>query len=295
MKWLQASVQVNAEAAEAVADVLSRFAPGGVAIETAGECNTVTEGPVTVFAYLPIGPDTAHVRKQLEEALWHLGQISPIPAPTFSTVAEADWADVWKEHFHPLRVGQRIVIKPTWREFQAGPDDIIIELDPGMAFGTGLHPTTQTCLLALEERVRSGMRVLDLGTGSGILALAAAKLGADTVLALDTDPVAVAAARENITRNDVAGRVAIDLGSLDRATGTYDLVVVNILAKVIITLLREGLAERVRTEGQWVMAGIIEPQVAEIIAALEVSRLQVTEQKQIADWVTLIGHKLQEG
>ena len=292
MEWIQVSVNVDAEVAEAVSDVLSRFAPGGVAIEATEANVTVTQGAVTVNAYLPASPDTLRVREQVEEALWHLGQISPVPAPTFSTVAEADWANAWKEHFHPLRVGQRIVIKPTWREFRSKPKDIVIELDPGMAFGTGLHPTTHMCLQVLEQLVRPGMQLLDLGTGSGILALAAAKLGANSVLALDTDPVAVAAARENVLRNGVKDRVTVARGSLQQATGAYDLVVVNILAKVIIALAHEGLAERVQPAGRWVTAGIIEPQVAEVQVALEANGLQVTAQQQIADWVTLIGRRL---
>jgi ribosomal protein L11 methyltransferase len=133
------------------------------------------------------------------------------------------------------------------------------------------------------------MRVLDLGTGSGILALVAAKLGADVVLALDTDPVAVAAARENIQRNAATHKVTIAHGSLDQATGVYDLVVVNILANVIMALAQKGLVERVRPGGEWVAAGIIEPQVAEVRAVLEATGLQVTGQRQIADWVTLGG------
>jgi ribosomal protein L11 methyltransferase len=291
MEWLQVSVRVDAEVAEAVADVMSRFAPGGVAIEVQGESIPRAGETVTVKAYLPSGPATARVRRQLEEALWHLGQISPIPAPSFSAVVEEDWADAWKEHFYPVRVGKSIVVKPTWREFEVAPGDVILELDPGMAFGTGLHPTTQMCLLALEERIEPGMCVLDLGTGSGILALAAAKLGAAVVLAVDTDPVAVTAAQENVQRNGVAERVTVIRGSLDYTTDTYDLLVVNILAKVIVALAEEGLAERVKPRGQWVAAGIIEPQVGEVVAALEAAGLQVTAQRQISDWVTLIGKK----
>ena len=291
MEWLQVSVTVDGEIAEAVADVMSRFAPGGVAIEVQGERIPLTGGTATVKAYLPSGPDTTRVQKKVEEALWHLGQISPIPEPSFSTVAEEDWADAWKEHFYPVRIGERIVVKPTWREFEAAPGDVILELDPGMAFGTGLHPTTQMCLLALEERIEPGMCVLDLGTGSGILALAAAKLGAAAVLALDTDPVAVTAAQENVRRNGVAERVTVVHGSLNHVADTYDLVVVNILAKVIVALAGEGLAERVKPRGGWVAAGIIEPQVGEVVAALEAAGLQVTARRQISDWVTLIGKK----
>jgi len=295
MKWLQVSVSVGAELAEAVADVLGRFAPGGVAIELSGEADIGASGAVAVKAYLAMDAETERMRRQIEESLWHLSQISPLPDPVFSVVEEQDWADAWKEHFHPLRVGQSIVIKPTWREFQVEPTDLIIELDPGMAFGTGLHPTTRMCLLALEERIKPGMKVLDLGTGSGILAIAAAKLGADSVLALDTDYVAVEAARENVQRNGVWGQVVINQGSLDRTRDVYDLVAVNILANVIIALAHEGLAERVKPGGTWVVAGIIEPQVAEVEDALNTGGLWVTERKQVEDWVTLIGCRSHEG
>jgi ribosomal protein L11 methyltransferase len=291
MKWFEVCIEVDAEVAEAVSDVLNRFAPGGVAIEAQGEDHNLTAGTVTVRAYFPVGPSTPQTQEQIEEALWHLGQISPIPAPSFSTVADEDWADTWKQHFHPLRVGQRIVVKPTWRDVEYAPGDVVIELDPGMAFGTGLHPTTQMCLQVLEQKVQPGMQVLDLGTGSGILAIAAAKLGAARIMALDTDPVAVEVAHENARRNGVASQVTVTQGSLDRTAKAYDLVVVNILAKVIIELAKSGLAQRIRPGGEWAAAGIIEPQVADVAAALEAAGLQVTGQRQIADWVALVGGK----
>jgi ribosomal protein L11 methyltransferase len=277
-----------------VADVLSRYVPGGVAIEVPNEANIEAVGVVAVKAYLAMDAKTERLRRQIEESLWHLSQISPFPDPVFSIVEEQDWAAAWKEHFYPLRVGQSLVIKPTWRGFQPESTDLIIELDPGMAFGTGLHPTTRMCLLALEEQVKPQMSVLDLGTGSGILAIAAAKLGAGPVLALDTDSIAVEAARENVLLNDVQGQVVINQGSLDQALGVYDLVVVNILADVIIALTHEGLAERVKPQGTWVAAGIIEPQVVEVEDALNAGGLRVAERKQIEDWVSLIGHRSNE-
>ena len=154
-------------------------------------------------AYLAVEPGLDEKRRQVEEALWHLRQIASIPEPQFRTVVEEEWANAWKEHFHVTRIGQRLVVKPSWREYTPQADDIVLELDPGMAFGTGLHPTTQMCLLALEKYVRGGERVLDLGTGSGILAIAAVKLGAAACLATDIDPVAVEAARANVAANGV--------------------------------------------------------------------------------------------
>lgn len=291
MKWLQISVTVDAEAAEAVADVLNRYASGGVALE-ADSPDVQTRGrQVIVRAFLPAADDTPQRRQRIEEALWHLGQLYPLAPPVFSLIAEADWANAWKEHYHPLRVGERIVIKPSWRDTDFSAQDILIELDPGMAFGTGIHPTTQMCLMALENLVQPGMAVLDLGTGSGVLAIAAAKLGAASVLALDIDPVAVEVARENVQRNHATNQVTVVQGSLGQAEGSYDLVVLNILAKVILALAEEGLAERIRPTGQWIAAGIIEPQVDQVEVALTARGLLTIDRYQITDWVTLIGHK----
>ncbi len=291
MEWLQVSVEVDAEAAEAVADVLNRYSQGGVAIEAGAEGVQADGALVAVRAYLPTDDDTPQRRQQIQEALWHLGQIYPIAPPSFEPVVEADWAHAWRQHYHPLRVGQRIVIKPSWREVAFSSDDILLELDPGMAFGTGIHPTTQMCLMALEELVQPGMSVLDLGTGSGVLAIAAAKLGAAQVLGLDTDPVAVNVAQENVQRNQTQAQVTIAQGSLGATRDSYDLLVVNILAKVILALAKEGLAERLRPGGSWVAAGMIEPQVDEVEAELTSAGLRILDRHQIKDWVTLVGHR----
>src|SRR5512136_182925 len=209
MEWLEIAVDCSPEHAEAVADVLARYAPGGVAIQqNALDLNGAEwrpDGPLepvaSVRAYLTVEPGLEEKRRQVEEALWHLRQIAPIPEPQFRIIAEEQWANAWKEHFHVTRIGRRFVIKPSWREYVAQAGDIVLELDPGMAFGTGLHPTTQMCLLALESHLRPGDQVLDLGTGSGILAIAAAKLGAAVCLAMDIDPVAVEVARANVAMN----------------------------------------------------------------------------------------------
>ncbi|MEA3338706.1 MAG: 50S ribosomal protein L11 methyltransferase [Chloroflexota bacterium] len=286
MEWLEVSVTVKNETAEAVAEVLSRYASRGVVIEAGPDgWNT---GPVIVRAYLPADDQLRANKRRVEESLWHLGQIQPIPAPAFRPIAEADWAEAWKKQLKVLHIGQRIVIRPSWLDYTPAPREIVIQLDPGMAFGTGLHPTTQMCLAALEGLIRPEARVLDLGTGSGILAIAAAKLGAGHVLAVDNDPVAEKTARGNVRANRVAKAVSVTSGSLADAPGSYDLVVVNILAKVIVEMAQQGLAERVRPGGMLIAAGIIADQKPEVVAALQREGLTLVEQHQTEDWVCLM-------
>jgi len=318
MEWLEISVSCSPEHAEAVADVLARYAPGGVAIQqdaldlTGDEWRP--EGPLepvaSVRAYLPVEPGLEEKQREVEEALWHLRQIASIPEPLFRGVAEEQWADAWKEHFYVTRTGQHIVIKPSWREYASQPGDIVIELDPGMAFGTGLHPTTQMCLLALERRLRSGDRVLDLGTGSGILAIAAAKLGAAACLATDVDPVAVESARANVAANGVQDVAQIEQGSLAQISSLkcqvpqdaarsasvwdskFDVLLVNILAKIIIELCGQGLGDVVRPGGLAVFAGLIDTQEADVRKALERVGFDVIERAQEKDWVGLVCRKV---
>ena len=314
MDWLEITVDCDPENAEAVADVLARYAPGGVAIQQnaldlAGE-EWQPDGPlepvVSVRAYLAFEPGLDEKRRQVEEALWHLRQIASIPEPQFRTVVEEEWANAWKEHFHVTRIGQRLVVKPSWREApQLQADDIVLELDPGMAFGTGLHPTTQMCLLALEKYVWGGERVLDLGTGSGILAIAAVKLGAAACLATDIDPVAVEAARANVAANGVQDMVQVEQGSLAQlstlhsplSTAKFDLALVNILASIIVELCGQGLGEVIKPGGLAVFAGLIDIQEAEVCEALKRVGLVVIERTQEKDWVgwvcaSLEGHKV---
>jgi ribosomal protein L11 methyltransferase len=245
---------------------------------------------VTVRAYVPADDSEAlraH-RRRIEEALWHLGQIWPIPSPSFQPVKEEDWAEAWKAQLSVLHIGERIVIRPSWLEHKKRRGDIVIQLDPGMAFGTGLHPTTQLCLEALETTVQKGMDVLDVGTGTGILAIAAAKLGAAHVAAIDNDRVAFKTARENMALNAVQETVTTTCGSIKDTTGDYDLVVVNILARVIVEMVHNGLSARIRPGGKIITAGIILDQESEVKAAMEQKGLTLVDRRQRDDWVCLV-------
>jgi ribosomal protein L11 methyltransferase len=281
-----------------VSEVLSRYAPNGVAIEQLARdiglgadegAAQDLEPIVAVRAYLAMDDDVARKRRQIEEAVWHLSRIAPIPEPTFRVVAESDWANAWKEHYHVAHLGERFVIKPSWREYAAQPHEIVLELDPGMAFGTGLHPTTQMCLAAIEKYARPDMHMLDLGTGSGILAIGAAKLGVKSIVAIDHDPVAVKAAIENVQLNHVEDAVRCRVGSLaEAAADTYDLIVVNILARVIVALCEDGLGRVVRSGGLAIFAGLIDTQEYGVREALTSQGLNVIDRLQDKDWVGLI-------
>lgn len=297
MGWLEVSVPVNREAAEAVAEVLSRYVPDGVVLDF-----ELPEGPledpkqaidqatsVTVKAYLAVDADAPTKRRKIEEGLWHLSQIwDVIPEPTFREVPDQDWNKLWKAQIPVLELGHHVVIKPSWRDYAAEETDIVLEMNPGMAFGTGLHPTTQLCATVVEERAAPGVSVLDLGTGTGILAMIAAKLGAAPVLGVDNDPDAIQAAQRNVNANGLTDQITLRLGSLDQVDDAYDIVLANILAPIIIRMAGGGLVRRMRPGGHIIASGILEAQTADVVAALEAAGLRMVEQRQQDTWMVLI-------
>lgn len=315
--WLELSITCAPEAVEAVSEVMSRYAPGGVAIEEPytllddGQfAQVVPDAPVTVRVYVPADANGEESRARIEEGLWHLRQIGfgAISDITTRTLAEEDWANAWKEHFHVLHLGRRTVIKPSWREYTPQPGEVVVELDPGMAFGTGLHPTTRNCLLALEETLRPGNRVLDVGSGSGILGLAALKLGAESVLGLDVSAVAVEGAAANAQANGLADRFTSRLATLEGAAGepffplppgvavygpelgTYDVVLANIIARVIAQLA-PALLRATRPGGVLIASGIIAERRHEAEEPLRAAGLTDIRDLTEGDWVTLVGRR----
>jgi ribosomal protein L11 methyltransferase len=312
---------VDNEAVESVSELLARYGyNGGVVAEPAWtpgdegpEFSYDLARPVTLRTYVPLDAQAEDVRQRLEQSLWHLGQMRPIGPMQVRTLEEEDWANAWKQHYSVLRVGERTVIVPSWLEYGPQPGDVVLYLDPGMAFGTGLHPTTQLCLRLLERYARPGLSVLDLGTGSGILAIAAAKLGAGPVLALDNDPVAVAVAAENIGLNQSGAVVSAAVGSLgagqqmghwltgdfgdETAPGQaapdaapppqFDLIVANLIAKVLV-ILAADLVAALAPGGTLVSSGIIDTKEADVVAAFAAAGLRQVERYVEGEWLALV-------
>lgn len=299
--WLELAVEADIEAVEAVSEILGRVAPGGSSVEPAFEL--VDEGlgarvdptrPAIVRAYVPARDDATAARavREAEAALGHLQAFGLRPIGELRTrlVDESDWADAWKAHFPVMRLGRHLVIRPTWRRHRAAPGDVVVALDPGMAFGTGLHPTTRLCLVAIEAAAGrgelEGARVLDVGCGSGILSIAAARLGARRVCALDTDPIAVEATVANARRNRLARRIRARQGSLPSDEPPFAVVVANLIASVLVTLAG-SLRDELRPGGLLVASGIFEDRETEVAAAFAAAGLEVVERAAEGEWVVL--------
>jgi ribosomal protein L11 methyltransferase len=286
-----------------VSEILSRVCPGGVALEAPFElideglaARPDTARPAVVRGYVS-ATDSAAARAAVERAkadLGHLQAFSLRPIGELQTrlVNEEDWAEAWKEHFPVLRVGRRLTIRPTWREHEPADDELVINLDPGMAFGTGLHPTTRLCLAALEDLAADGglegAHVLDVGSGSGILGIAAALLGAAEVTAVDTDPIAVEMTAKNAELNGLADRVVARQGSVPLAEGTqqFELVVANLVASLLVDLA-EPLAQSVRAGGRLLASGVFHDRESDVANAFEAVGLHLVGRRAEGDWVAL--------
>lgn len=243
------------------------------------------EGATQFVFYCPLTDDLDARRAAIEA---RLGRVV-----AWSTVDEEDWAHAWKRFWKPQRIGRHIVVKPTWETFVPEPDDIVIELDPGMAFGTGTHATTRMCLEWLEQLVEAGQRVLDVGTGSGILVVTALRLGAGEALGIDNDPVAVRTARENIVLNGVADRARIAEGDLIDAVmehERFELVIANIVADAIIALAPQVIPY-LSEGGAFVASGIIIERVSEVRVALDAAGLVEQEWRPDGEWASVCARR----
>jgi ribosomal protein L11 methyltransferase len=297
-EWLEVSVIVNGEMAEAVADVLARFTPNGVVIESgikylnADDPGTPLD-QVHVRAYLTMDKDIEEKRRKVEEALWYLGCIQQLPPASFTPISDQNWMESWKKHYKPIPIGERLVIQPVWMDLPS-VGRIPICINPGMAFGTGTHPTTQICLELLEKYSPVGGDVIDIGCGSGILSIAALKLGAVRVMAVDIDETAIEACRENAKLNDIGEELMVITGSINEIRVTSvpfnkaPLVLANILASTLIEMLPAGLTDLITNDGILILSGILKEQVVGVVSSAQACGVSLVEQRQKDDWVGLV-------
>lgn len=308
MQWAEITVRTTQEATEAVANLFTEAGAAGVVIDdpqlpekyrhagTWDYCDlpVSTETDVRVLGYLPVLPN-------LEERLAELGRkvellrdfLSDVGAGEISwrKVEEEDWANGWKKYYHVMRIGTRLVIKPSWEAYNAAPEDLVIEMDPGMAFGTGTHATTTLCMETMEKYVQPAMSVIDVGTGSGVLAVTAAKLGAAPILAVDLDPVAVKTAAENVLINNVAGQVTVVEGDLLKKAGQpADLVVANIVADVIMRMIDDVLYI-LKPQGLFIASGIIDERLEAVKTAMVKAGLALLEIRRQEGWAAIVARK----
>ena len=316
---IEISVQVDTEAAEAVSELFNRYnggdwdedsaegeaSGGGAVIESTGFDDFHNPLPdeytLRVKTYLKPGARGERIRRQIEEGLWRLSLLYPIPEPQIRTLREEDWAHAWKKFYKPLRVGKRVVLKPSWEAFEAQPDDIVVELDPGMAFGTGLHPSTRLCIVALENLVVPGDALLDIGTGSGVLSIVAAKLGATSILATDIDPIAVEVTAENAQLNGLAMGPGTDSAVEQSSVPAGDGGPISPYGRqhsgrgtgqTLRRRLRKlPLAEPLAPGGHLILAGIIDERADLVLDAVARHGLTLVDRLGEGDWVALVVKK----
>ncbi len=295
MRWLELSVRSPQEFVEPLSQIFYRYGHGGVVVESEGGFNP-DEGEsaspdawVTLKTYLPVNSTARERKARIDLGVRLVAHVSPVSPLSERELDEQEWQNSWKEHFDVLHVGRRLVVCPTWKEYEPAATDIVLNLDPGMAFGTGHHPTTRICLEMLEEQVKPGTKVLDVGCGSGILSIAAAKLGAGGVVGLEIDPVGVRVARSNVSHNGVGHGVRIIRGTLPQPEVTarsYSLVVANISARVI-TELAGDIVKAVAEGGMLIASGVIAANRASVEEALASEGARIDRAVVDGDWVTM--------
>jgi ribosomal protein L11 methyltransferase len=271
MKWAEISIESSGDEQEIVSALLT---------EVAG-CHGFAATETAVLGYLPVDD-------RLEETLLRLREAAGVEL-TIKFVAEEDWANEWKQYFKPQRIGERLVIKPSWETYEKQPEDLVIEMDPGMAFGTGLHATTRLCLRALEKYVVGGESVADIGTGSGVLAIGALLLGAKSGIATDNDPLAVRVATENIALNQLSEEIQAVEAWLP-PEGEFEIVVANILPDVILGMAEE-LVAATKLNGLLITSGIIEARTEDVKTGLGALGIKIIAVETEGEWVSVIGRK----
>ncbi len=308
MKWAEISIQTSHEATEAVADIFHELGASGVLIEDPELVNNYIHSGAWDYTDIPLAEETEIVTvkawlptdknlpNKLEQLRLHIDEISRYldkgtGTINCSEIQDEDWANNWKQYFHPEKIGDKIVVKPSWEEYTPTDEDIVIELDPGMAFGTGTHATTSMCIQLLEEYIKpeKEMKVFDVGTGSGILAIAASKLGAKEVQAADYDNVAVKVAKENITKNHETEKINIFQSDLlQNMTGKADFIIANIIADIIIRMFEQDVDSKLNPHGVILTSGIIADRVADVTKTAQEYGFVVEEMREQSGWAAII-------
>jgi ribosomal protein L11 methyltransferase len=298
MKWLELSLITPSEYVEPLSLIFHRYGHGGVAEEIEVDYNPdegemMPDNPnVILRTYMPIDELTESRKQEIQIAVALISKIAYLSPLKEQIIQNNDWMNYWKNHFPMLKIG-RIIICPSWIQHTAGKDEIFIELDPGMAFGTGHHPTTKMCILEIEKLFNTGIRdkVLDIGTGSGILAMVAATLGANSVLGIDTDPLAVTAALLNVETNKLMDKVEIIQGTTESNNlSQYDLVVANLYSKVIMEIGHSIMSKMARN-GVVILSGIMRDKLEEVIVSLRTHNFVLDHYLTEGDWAVAVGHK----
>lgn len=321
MKWHEITIHTTEEAIEMISNFIHELGAGGVAIEESGTLNKVRdtsfgqlydqplndipEGRAVIQGYFDETMDMAVVMAELQERVAELTQYdidTGSPIYGLKLVDDEDWATAWKQYFKPIKVSEHLTIKPTWEDYTAAEGEIIIELDPGMAFGTGTHATTSLCLQMLEKYMNGGEDVIDVGTGSGVLAIAAAKLGARQVLAVDLDPVAIHSANENTVQNHLENQINVKLSDLlgvlkENEAGAelnvqlpVQIVVANILAEIILLFIQD-VYDVLQPGGIYVTSGIIQSKEHLVEQGLLEVNFEIIEKSYDGDWVAIVARK----
>ncbi|WZL74625.1 50S ribosomal protein L11 methyltransferase [Clostridiaceae bacterium 35-E11] len=308
MKWIEVKIKTTTEAVEAVANILYDVGVGGVAIEDPndsifkekeeGDWDYVDESILKngyegaiIKGYLPESEDLLDkielIKQNVEKIpLYNLDK--GLGEVTTTEVYEEDWANAWKKYYKPKKIGDRIVIKPSWEVYQAKSNEIIVELDPGMAFGTGTHETTMMCVQNLEKYIKKDSIVFDIGCGSGILSIVSAKLGAHQVIGVDLDEVAVKVSRQNVLDNQVENIVDIKHGNLmDTIDHQADIIVANIIADVII-YLASYINKFVKKDGVFIASGIILEKIDEVVDALKKNDMRIIDIQKKGEWSAIV-------
>ncbi|PWK08394.1 50S ribosomal protein L11 methyltransferase [Tumebacillus permanentifrigoris] len=307
MQWAEVQVLTTEEAVEAVSAIFERFGANGVVLEDSNDLTRTwedrygeiyglnpadfPESGVRVKAYVAVEIWQEAMKEQIAAEIRGLQELGIDPGHVNVEVRIADeeeWANEWKKYYHPVQVTDRLTIKPTWEEYTPREGEVLIELDPGMAFGTGTHPTTNLCIRVLDKIIQPGDTLVDVGCGTGILSIACAKLGAGQVLALDLDPVAVQVAQENVELNQVSEQITVRANDLLKGVDEkFDIVVANILAEIILLMVASA-RDVLKPQGTFITSGIIKEKADLVRTELEAQGFRIVDKHTEDDWVAFV-------